>query len=111
MPTSTGPEDQFCGLGEVEEIGHNLAQFLGLFADALHIGPEIHWQPLQIEQSAVAVDCRQTVPELVRNARRKLAETREAVLQAQLILEIGDFAQIGEQADRAMFVAAVVANG
>ena len=48
---------------------------------------------------------RQAVPELVRDAGRQLADRREAVLQPQLLLEILDRGQIGEQADRAVQLA------
>ena len=48
------------------------------------------------------MDRRQPVAELVGDAGGELAEPREAVLQPQLLFEIDDFAQIGEQADRAV---------
>src|SRR5205085_12650081 len=68
------------------------------------------WQPLQIEQAAVAVNGGQAVPEFVRDARREFAEPRQTVLEPELILEIGNFTEVGEQADRAVFVTAVVAD-
>ena len=56
------------------------------------------------------MDRGQAVPEFVRNARREFAEPCKAVLQPQLIFEIGNFTEVGEQADRAVFVTAVVAD-
>ena len=56
------------------------------------------------------MDGRQAVAELVRDARRQLAEPRQAVLQSQLIFEVHDLAEIGEQADRPVGVPGFVAN-
>ena len=61
---------------------------------------------LQIEQLAVAVNRREAVAELVRDAGRQLADRREAFLEPQLLLEILDRRQIGEEADRAVQLAA-----
>ena len=48
------------------------------------------------------MDGRQAVAELVGDAGGQLAEPRQAVLQPQLLFELHDLAQIGEQADRAV---------
>ena len=45
---------------------------------------------------------RQTVPEFVRDAGRQLPHRRQAVFQPQLLLEILDGRQIGEEADGAV---------
>ena len=66
--------------------------------------------PLQIEQPAVTVDGRETIPEFVRDAGRKFAKTRETVFQAQLIFEIRDLAQIGKETDCTVLVPALVAD-
>ena len=65
---------------------------------------------LEIQQPAVAVDRGQAVAEFVRDAGGQLAEPGEAVLQPQLLFEIDDFAEIGEQADRAVREARAVAD-
>ena len=97
---STGAEHQLGRPGEVEEVGHDLAERLGLLADAHDVRPEVSRQPLEIEQAAVAVDRREAVAELVRDAGRQLAEPREAVLEPQLLFELHHVAEIGEEADR-----------
>ena len=66
------------------------------------VRPEFRRQPFEIEQPRVAVDRRQPVAELVRDAGGQLAEPRQAVLQPQLLLEIHDLGQVAEQADRAV---------
>ena len=73
-------------------------------------GLEVGGQPFQIEQPAVPVNRGEAVPELVRDARGQLAEPCEAVLQPQLIFEIRDLTEVAEQADRAVFVTAAVAD-
>ena len=56
------------------------------------------------------MDRRQAVAELVRDPGGQLAEPRQAVLQPQLLFELDDVAEVGEQADRAVRAAAVVAQ-
>ena len=70
-------------------------------ADARDVRTVVLRQALEIEQPGVAVNRRQAVAELVRDARGQLAEPRQAVLQPQLLFELHDLAEIGEQADRA----------
>ena len=43
---------QFRRLGEIQEIRDDLAERLGLVADALHVRPEFRRQPIEIEQAA-----------------------------------------------------------
>ena len=45
---------------------------------------------------------RQPVPEFVREAGGQLAEPRQRFFQAQLLFELDDRGQIGEQADRGL---------
>jgi hypothetical protein len=47
------------------------------------------------------VDGGQAVPELVRDAGRELTETRQRVLQPQLLLELDDVGEVREEADDA----------
>ena len=53
-----------------------------------------------IQQTGVAVDGGQAVPELVGKTRGQLADAGERFLQPQLLLELHHFREIGEQADR-----------
>ena len=51
-------------------------------------GPVLRRQRLRIDQPAVAVDRRQAVAELVRDAGGQLAEPRQRLLEPQLLLEL-----------------------
>ena len=93
---------------EVQEVGHDLAERLRLGANALDVLTIVCGQRFQIDQLAVAVNRREPVPELVRDAGRQLADRRQAFLQPQLLFEALHGGQIGEQADRAVQIAVVV---
>ena len=73
---------------EVQEVGDDLAERLGLGANAFDVRPVGFRQRLQVEQLAVAVNRRQPVAELVSDARRQLADRRQALLQPQLLFEV-----------------------
>ena len=88
--------------GEVQEVGDDLSERLGLVADALHVGAKVSRQAFEIEQPAVAVDRREPVAELVGDAGGHLAEPSEAVLQPELFFELHHFGQIAEEADDAV---------
>ena len=87
---------------EVEKIGHHLAERLRLGANALDVRPVRRGQHVQIEQLAVSVNRRQAVAEFVRDARRQLADGRQAVLQQQLLLEVLHRGQVREETNRAV---------
>ena len=84
---------------KVQEVGDHIAKRLRLLADALDIGPILRRQRLRIEQPAISMDRRQAVAELVRDARRQLAQPSERFLQAKLLFELDDIGEIREQAD------------
>jgi len=87
---------------EVEEVGHHFAECLRLVADALDILAVLLRQRLEVEELAVALDRRETVSKLVRDAGRQLADHCEAFLQAELFFELLHRRQVGEEADRAV---------
>ena len=99
---STSVSVSCAGPRELQEVGHHLAERLGLGADPFDIRTVRLGQRRQIEQLAVALNRRQAVPELVRDAGRQLPHRRQAVLQPQLLFEILHRRQIGEEADRAV---------
>ena len=105
---SIGDSISCCGLREVQEIRHHLAERFGLLADALDMRVIRRRQRVQIEQPRVTVNRRQAVAELVRDARRQLADLREALLQPKLLLHFDDRRQIGEQANGAVRLALAV---
>ena len=84
---------------EVQEVRHDLAQRFGFVADAQDVWAELLRKTGGIEQPRVAMDGREAVAELVRDAGRHLAEPGEAVLEPQLLLELDDRRQVAEQAD------------
>ena len=85
---------------EVEEIGDDLAERFCFGANAFDVRPVRVGQRIQIEQLAVSMNRRKAVAELVRDPRGQLSDGREAVLQPQLLLEILDRRQVGEETDR-----------
>ena len=67
------------------------AERVGLGAQAFDVRAlRARRQRVEIEQPRVAVNGRQAVPELVRQARGQLAESSQRVLQAQLLFEVRD---------------------
>ena len=93
------------GRAKFRKLVTTCAERLGLGANAFDVRPVGVGQRVEIEQLAVAVNRRQPVAELVRDAGGQLADRRQAVLQPQLLFEILDRRQIGEQADRAVQLA------
>ncbi len=92
-------------LREVEEVRHHLTHRRGLLADGLDVGPIAIGQLRRIEQARIAVDGRQPVPELVREAGGQLTDARQRLLQAQLLLELHHFRQVGEETHRRLQIA------
>ncbi len=73
-------------------------------------GPRLFGQRCRIEQAAVAMNRREAVPEFVRQAGGQLAEPRQRFLQTQLLFELDDRGQVGEQADRGLQGAIAAGN-
>ena len=73
-------------------------------------GPRLFGQRIRIEQPSVAMNRGEPVPELVRQAGGQLAEPRQRFFQAQLLFELDDRGQVGEQADRGLQAAVAADN-
>src|SRR5262245_10272652 len=54
------------------------------------------------------MDGRETIPELMRDARGELADGGQTFFQAQLLFEPPDFGEIGEQANRSMKLGPII---
>ena len=87
-----------------------LPERLRFLPDAVDIRPVLAGSSLRIDQAAVAVNRRQAVAELVRDAGGQLAEARQRLLQPQLLLELDDVGQVREQADDAAAAAPAAAK-
>ena len=77
---------ELCRPREVEEVGDDLVERLGLGSDAFDIGPVRRRQRIQIEQLAIPLNRRQAVAEFVRDAGGELPDRRQTLLQTQLLL-------------------------
>ena len=91
---STGATTSSVGRAKFRKFVTTCPMRVGLVADALHERAELRRQPIEVEQPGVPVDRGQPVAELVRDAGGQLPEPRQAVLQAQLLFQVHDLAQI-----------------
>ena len=106
-----GRQRELGGAGEVEEIRHHFAHRFGLGANAFDVGSKRRGQGIEIEQTAVAVNRGQAVAELVRDAGGQLAHPRQAVLQAELLLECDDGREVREEANGSLHVGRLAEEG
>src|SRR5215208_2835368 len=86
---------------KAEEVGHHLAERLGLLTDALDVWLVLRRHGFDLDQSAIAMNRREAVAELVREAGGQLTEARQRLFQAQLLFQLHDRRQIREEANHA----------
>ena len=99
---STGARASCAGRAKFRKLVTTSPSDVVSCADAVDVRPIGRWERRRIEQFAVSVDCREPVPELVGDAGSQLADRRETFLQAQLLLELLNGGEIGEQAHGAV---------
>ena len=96
-----GRQAQRRGLREGQEVGDNSAERVGFVADAFDTLAILRVEIVDFDEPRISMDRGETVPELVRQAGGQLAQTGQRVLEPQLLFELGDRREIGEEADGA----------
>ena len=108
---STGASASSVGLAKFRKFVTTSAEGVRFVADALHVGLELGGKARRIEQATVAVNRRQTISKLVSDPGGQFAESRQAVLQTQLLFEVHDLREVGEQAHDAVRLTGLAADG
>ena len=103
-------EAQLAWAGEVQEVVDHFPQDDGLLPDTFDVRLVLRLQLPRIEQSAIPVDCGETVAELVGDAGRQFSDPGQDLLQPQTLLEVDDRAQVGEETDRTLEAAVVTTH-
>ena len=78
-----------------------MTERVGLLTDAIDTRAKSRRNRLSVDQTAVSVDRRQPVAEFVCDPCRQFAKPGQRFFQLQLLLELDDRREIGEQADGA----------
>ena len=95
-------EGQPCQSRKVQEVIDHLAERLGLLPDTLDVRQLASRQPVEIQEPTVTMNRGEAVAEFVRESCRQLAEPGQAVFESELLLQIDDGRQIGEQTDNTL---------